>query len=232
MDTTTGDQAGSTGADTRIMGIVHSALRRDLVRLRGELTTAPYPVGAQRRALGRHAAWLMDLLHAHHAAEDAGLWPTVLRAAPDTATLLESLERDHARIDPAATSFAEAGRCYAGADDGPDDPSRVNLLDRLDALETVLLPHLAREEAEAMPVVAAAISDAQWRHWDQAYNVKARPFAEVGRTGLWILDDLDEEGRSVVRGLVPPVPRFILLSLFGPGYRRACRRRWPPVLSS
>ena len=38
--------------DTRMMGIVHGTLRRDLLRTRAAVTTEPYPHGRQRgRAL-------------------------------------------------------------------------------------------------------------------------------------------------------------------------------------
>ena len=46
-------------ADTRMMGIVHGALRRDLLRTRDAAVTEPYPRGRQRRALGEHVVWLM-----------------------------------------------------------------------------------------------------------------------------------------------------------------------------
>jgi hypothetical protein len=36
-------------ADTRMMGIVHGALRRDLLRTHDALTAEPYPQGRQRR---------------------------------------------------------------------------------------------------------------------------------------------------------------------------------------
>lgn len=39
-------------ADTRMMGIVHGALRRDLLRTHDALTAEPYPRGRQRQALG------------------------------------------------------------------------------------------------------------------------------------------------------------------------------------
>ena len=64
-------------ADTRINGVVHDALRRDLVRTRTTLITEPYPRGRQRRALGWHAVWLMEFLHGHHTGEDEGVWPLV-----------------------------------------------------------------------------------------------------------------------------------------------------------
>ncbi len=67
-------------ADTRMMGIVHDALRRDLARLRAALTTE---VGEGRRqALAAHVAWMTDFLHAHHEGEDAGLYPMVRAADP------------------------------------------------------------------------------------------------------------------------------------------------------
>ena len=81
-------------ADTRTMGIVHSALRRDLARARVLLGTAPYPEGAQRRALGAHLLAMMRFLHVHHTGEDAGLWPALVAGGPGTAGLVE---RDGAR---------------------------------------------------------------------------------------------------------------------------------------
>ena len=66
-------------ADTRMMGIVHESLKRDLRRVRQVLHEAPVPRGRQRVALGRHVIWMLDFLHAHHSGEDAGLWPLVLR---------------------------------------------------------------------------------------------------------------------------------------------------------
>jgi hypothetical protein len=64
---------GQEPADTRMMGIVHGALHRDLVRIRRNITTEPYPQGRQRRALGEHVVWPMEWLHEHHTGEDEGL---------------------------------------------------------------------------------------------------------------------------------------------------------------
>ena len=60
---------------TRMMGIVHGALRRDLLRTHHALTAEPYPQGRRRQALGQHVVWMMEFLHAHHTSEDEGLWP-------------------------------------------------------------------------------------------------------------------------------------------------------------
>ena len=53
-------------ADTRMMGIVHSALRRDLVRARLVLAEPAPLTGERRTALADHVRWLMDFLHHHH----------------------------------------------------------------------------------------------------------------------------------------------------------------------
>ena len=85
-------------ADTRMMGIVHDALRRDLDRAVDVLSTAPFPADAQRRAIGGHVGWMMSFLHAHHHSEDAGLWPLVRARNPEAAPLLDALASDHASV--------------------------------------------------------------------------------------------------------------------------------------
>jgi hypothetical protein len=92
-----------------MMGIVHGALRRDLLRTHDALTAEPYPQGRQRQALGEHVVWMMEFLHAHHTGEDEGLWPLVRRQNPAAGALLDSLEADHLAISPAAAALAAAG---------------------------------------------------------------------------------------------------------------------------
>ena len=210
-------------ADTRVMKIVHTALRRDLERAREALAADPPPAGRQRTAIGRHVVWLMDFLHHHHTGEDEGLWPMVLRNDPSTAPLLDSLETDHARITPAAKSLTAAAQTYTAT---TSDPARIALAAAHDRLAQVLFPHLDREVEEAMPVVSATISEREWRDWDEAYNLKGKSPLELGLEGHFLLDGLDPEGRELVVRLVPPVKRFLLIHGVGWLYRRQVRQRW------
>jgi hypothetical protein len=212
-------------ADTRINGVVHGALRRDLVRVGATLITQPYPQSRQRRALGEHAVWLMEFLHGHHTGEDAGVWPLVRQRNPAAGALLDSLEADHGRIDPAATTVAAAGRRYA---ETTTDEPRVELVAALDALTTVLFPHLDREVEEAMPVVSASITQAEWREVERTYFIKPKSFAQLGMEAHWLVDGIDREGYQIVVHTVPAVPRFILLHGFARAYRRRARARWQP----
>ena len=215
-----------TPADTRMMGIVHSALKRDLTRARDVLAAEPTPRGRQRVALGKHVSWMLDFLHGHHSGEDEGLWPLVRGRNPDAADLLDSMEADHARIAPAAAAAAAAAEQYTAT---TTDAPRVALVVALNALLEVLVPHLDREVAEAMPVVAATISDREWKDVEQHYFVKDKSNRELAMEGHWMIEDIDPEGYDVVVHSVPPVLRFVLVHGFGPAYRRRAKARWSPA---
>ena len=216
-------------ADTRMMGIVHGALRRDLLRTHDALTAEPYPQGRQRQALGEHVVWMMEFLHAHHTGEDEGLWPLVRQQNPAAGALLDSMEADHLVIGPAAAALAAAGRRYAST--SADEP-RADLVTALDMLTSVLLPHLDREVEEAMPVVSASITRAQWHAVEQQYNIKPKSLAQLGMEGHWLLDGIDPEGYQIVVHTVPAVPRFILLHGFARAYRRRAQARWQPGIQA
>lgn len=208
-------------ADTRSMGIVHSALRRDLERSRMVLTDQPAPGPPQRQALATHLVWMMHFLHAHHTGEDAGLWPLVRARNHSARALLDQMDEDHRTIAPAITALGDAARTY-----GDDPTAREDLLGALARLTEVLLPHLRREELEMMPVVAATLTDAEYRATEHEYFVAPKGVRELGVEGHWVLDGLPQDGRDVMLSVVPAVQRFVLLHGFGRSYRRAAARRW------
>ena len=167
----------------------------------------------------------MQFLHAHHTSEDEGLWPLVRERNPAASELLDSLEADHQRIDPAAQALASAGRRYG---ETTTDDARTELVTALDALAAVHFPHLDREVDEAMPVVSASITHTDWRAVEQRYNIKPKSLAQLGMEGHWLLDGIDAEGYDVVVHTVPTVPRFILVHGFARAYRRRARAIWEP----
>ena len=107
-------------ADTRMMGIVHSALRRDLVRARLVLAEPTPLTGERRTALADHVRWLMDFLHHHHTNEDDGLYPLVLEKNPAAGELLAVMDADHHRITPRILELDVAARSYRAGKDGSD----------------------------------------------------------------------------------------------------------------
>lgn len=208
-------------ADTRVMGIVHSALRRDLQRAQTALSEWPFPFDAQRRAIAEHLVWMMTFLHHHHESEDEHLYPMVRERNVAVRDLLDDMDADHKSILPAMDALTEVANRYresAGV--------RAEVVAALDKLAAVLLPHLEREEREMMPVVSETISEREWRHWDDVYNVKPLGPVDLADQGLFILDGLEGDDRTAITELVPPVPRWIILNVMIRRYRRAAFRRW------
>ena len=96
-------------ADIQTMGIVHSALRRDVVRAKMVLGTPAAREPRRRTAIAEHLIWMVDFLHHHHQGEDDGLYPLVVRRNPASAELVEQMDADHGIITPAMDAL-EAGR--------------------------------------------------------------------------------------------------------------------------
>ncbi|WP_068155882.1 hemerythrin domain-containing protein [Rhodococcus phenolicus] len=211
-------------ADTRMMGILHDALRRDLIRTRTALTATNPPAETQRTAISDHLLWMMGFLHYHHGVEDEFLWPLIRRLDPHTGPLLDRMDADHARISPRIDILGDAASAYR------DDDRAATLeavVTALGGLEDVLLPHLRSEEDEVMPVVSRTITRRQWDDWGHEV-VKDKPTMELAREVPWVVDGLDDDRCRVVADALPAPARFILLHAFAGRYRRAAAKRWGP----
>jgi hemerythrin-like domain-containing protein len=207
-----------------MMGVTHDALRRDLGRT-ADVLQSPRIDDRQRAAVADHTQWMMAFLHAHHLAEDHGLWPLVRRTDPAAGPLLDRMDADHARIAPEVDRLDAVAAMFH--DDGSPG-ARNEFMESLTALEEVLLPHLRREEDEAMPLVSRTLTVAQWQQWDRTEIIAPLSKWELGILGHWMGDSLDPERFDLVTHTVGPVTRFVLLHLFDGPYRRACAVRWGP----
>ena len=184
-------------ADTAMMGIVHSALRRDLTRTAEAISSEPPPGDEQRQAIAKHVTWMMDFLHRHHLGEDDGLWPLVRQREPLAGALLDEMDADHARIAPQLESVTAAAKHY-GSDSSPQ--AKESLLADIASLRDVLDPHLQREEQETMPVVSRALSNAEWEAFNQEHYIKPKSKKQLGQEGHWLIDNIDPPGYAVVVG--------------------------------
>lgn len=215
-------------ADTTMMRIVHDALRRDLARARSALVRPDRACWDQRRAIGAHLTWMMRFLHAHHASEDGGLYPLVRQragAAAEIVDVLDRMARHHEAITPAATAVEAAAMALAA--NGSDDATQ-QANDALDALGTVLLPHLREEEDDAMPMTARLITATEWHAIEKEHNVDPKSMSDLGFEGHWLIDSASDADRATVTGLVRPIPRFILLHGYARRYRRHAAACWTP----
>ena len=63
----------------------------------------------------------------------------------------------------------------------------------------------------------------------EEHNLKPKSFAELGYEGHWLIDDASPQDRQAVVGLVPAIPRCILLHGFAESYRRKAAACWAPT---
>jgi hypothetical protein len=208
-------------ADTRIMAIIHSALRRDLTRATDALSGSPVPGDAQRVGIAQHLQTMMRFLHLHHSGEDAWLWPTMRRLNPPAAVLVDQMVADHLAVAPHIETVTTAAAAYEKSAGG-----REALMQTLRDLRGPLDPHLAREVDDMMPIVAVTLTARQWDDWEYEYYITPKSKKELGMEGLWLIDGADRSVYDVVVGKVNPVLRFVLLRVFGPKYRQECATRW------
>jgi iron-sulfur cluster repair protein YtfE (RIC family) len=195
----------STTVDLTVMHAIHDAFRRDLETLtRAAAALGTDPDARERIDLGW--AMLADQLHHHHTVEDQELWPLVRRSwkrSPDALQVLNAMEDEHALVDPALATVDEAVRRGA------------NVADALDRLHEVVRDHLAHEEAEAMPLIAAVVTP---RDWDAFGARQARSLGIAGAAQFfpWLLLGQDDIHTEKVLGVLPAPLRW------------AYRRRWQP----
>ena len=220
---------GDAPADTRMMAIVHSALKRDLRRTREVLATSPPPQGQQRRALGGHVTWMMEFLHAHHRGEDLGLWPLV-RAAQSLGSRAPRLPRGRPRAHRSRRPRGQrCGPRVHGHHGGP--PARGPGRDARPAPRPCSCRTSTARWPTGCPSWQPASPHANGMRWSRSTTSSRSRSPQLGIEGHWLLEGIDAEGYDVVVHKVPPVPRFVLVHGFGPVYRRQARARWTPAPS-
>lgn len=212
-------------ADTRMMNVVHQALRRDLDRATTALEATPPPGDRQRTAIAGHLDWMMAFLRAHHESEDEGLYPLVRQRRPDAADILDQMNDDHREIARSIEAVDTAASTYATS---AGQPARAGLVAAIGELREVLLPHLRREEEQVMPIVSETLTESEWNAIEQEHNVKPKGITQLGKEGHWLIDGASADDRAKVLGLVPAVPRFVLLHGFGRSYRPQRDACWRP----
>jgi hemerythrin-like domain-containing protein len=125
----------------------HHGFRRDLARFALALEGIRSGDISRVEALREEWPSFRATLHAHHEAEDQGVFPSIAQQHAATRATIAQLSEDHRRIDP----LLERGdRAFLQLPETDAALSVINELQRL------LEPHLATEELELIPFLRAA----------------------------------------------------------------------------
>ncbi|GAA4401397.1 hypothetical protein GCM10023168_10980 [Fodinibacter luteus] len=207
-----------TDTDMDVMRILHNAFRRDGARLEGaaEVYGTQDEEAHDALLLGWHG--FSSSLHHHHTIEDTHIWPVIrakLADHPDGLAVLDAMEEEHSRIDPALEAVE---RAFDDRDAGVDEVAA-----RIDALVELLRSHLAHEERDAFPLIRTMITRQEWDALNKA-ALKELSLSEVAQLGPWILEGAPPDDVRTVLAELPPPLRLVHRYWWNPRYRKA--RRW------
>lgn len=208
---------GTGEADLTIMLAAHAAFRRDVARLaRATAATASLSDPTGRAAVNAGWETFKRQLHLHHTAEDTLIWPALrqrLAHSEHAQSVLDAMEAEHATIDPLLDAvdevFGQAGQ-----------PG--HLADVTDALTTSLTSHLEHEERDGLPLIAVALTAAEWRSVGFKIARQTGP-SRAGEMFAWLTDGSGPGEAAAVVGTLPPPARLVYRAIWRPRYRRAAR---------
>jgi hemerythrin-like domain-containing protein len=187
------------------MYVMHHALRRDFARFAGAVESTPVAEHEVWTALEQRWVAMADVLHHHHSAEDAELWPLLQQHAEATGDeadlqLLADMEAEHAHIDPALANVRDA---FASMSRHPCTDHRNALGIRLGAAHELLLAHLAHEEKHALPMLQRTLSEEENKAFEKAVE-KRYPMRLIPFTLSWVMDELPVDARERLLESTPP----------------------------
>jgi len=212
---------GTGDADLTVMLAAHEALRRDLTGL--ARAAAAHATGAgrgdpvRRQAVQHGWTVFQRQLHIHHTAEDDLVWPALrdrLAASDAARSVLDAMEAEHQQIDPLLAAVDRA-MSQPGGDDG-------TMAGTVDVLTMALHGHLAHEERDALPLIGAALTAAEWRAVGRTIGL--RNLRRAPEMFAWMLDGAEPEQARAAAGTLPPPARALYRAVWQPRFAR--QPRW------
>lgn len=183
--------------DMQTMYVMHHGFRRDLRRFAEAVPRTPVEDRAAWVLLHRRWELFAKVLHHHHSGEDAGIWPWLReRCGEEHLAMLDAMEAEHGEIDPLLEACAAGFRRLAEA---PDEDARAALAVRVVAARDSLGRHLAHEETEAIALIQALMSHAEWLELDEKhFKDEKLTLGKVLRIVPWAAYDVPRTARDRV----------------------------------
>lgn len=200
--------------------IIHAAVRRDVARTEHALRALRDGDGARARQV--RDAWrnlVRELTH-HHEAEDAILWPFLLRRGVD-ADLLEQMESEHVAMKAALSSASDALDTVVAT---PTAATAAAAADTVAAASSVIVDHLDHEERDVEEPLGDLEDDPEFK----ALSKQLRPASVVDAANAlaWMEDGAGARERASLRATIPGPVVTILTRVVARRYRREIAPVW------
>lgn len=190
-DTDTAQPRGSA-ADLGVMLAAHRAFRRDVTTLARAASRDTLRDPVRRVTVGTGWEVFRRQLLLHHQAEDTGVWPvlrTRLAGRADDLAVLDEMAAEHSLIDPLVVTVDQAL-----------DDEQLPLGDVIGELASTLGGHLDHEERDALPLIGATLTDAEWL----GLMASLQPAPELSELVPWLVDGLPADDAADVLAMFPP----------------------------
>lgn len=190
-DTDTAQPRGSA-ADLGVMLAAHRAFRRDVTTLARAASRDTLRDPVRRVTVGTGWEVFRRQLLLHHQAEDTGVWPvlrTRLAGRADELAVLDEMAAEHSLIDPLVATVDQAL-----------DDEQLSLGDVIGELASTLGGHLDHEERDALPLIGATLTDAEWT----GLMASLQPAPELSELVPWLVDGLAADDAADVLAMFPP----------------------------
>lgn len=195
---------GSYTTDTNDMRAVHAALRSSFESADALVAGA----GSDRDKVAIVTSFyenVLEFLHVHHEGEDELIYPVLEERCPEHLELLANIDAQHTTLNEPMTAARAAIIAWQ------DDPNSANgdaVVRTLLTVDETLLPHLAAEEEEVLPIASAYLSPEEWGalpgHALRSFSCD-KPWLALGlvREGL-----TDEQRLHMLAGMPEPLQQL------------------------
>lgn len=180
---------------------MHSAFKREILRLRESLLHADLSDARATGGLARRYAFFSATLHQHHQAEDTFLWPNIRpKADPQEILVLDAMEAEHEALASMLGAVDEDFTTLSAKSD------RSQISARLDELRTVLSGHTQHEEQVGIPIVQKYLEEDDLK----AFVKSSREGEDASLVLPWVSDGATPTEVASTWGMIPgPVRLFV-----------------------
>jgi hemerythrin-like domain-containing protein len=200
--------------------VIHGAIRRDLDRFEGALTT--FPAGDSERAKQLGVAWenFDRQLTDHHEGEHEIAWPA-LEQVGVTREMLDQMDAEHAAM---AEALGNSRTAMSALVSNPQSGEAEAALVAIKRLKDVTVTHLDHEEQQIEPIYLE-------QHDSPPIKEMGKQFAKAGpsKAGLfmaWISDGTTPDMQQGLKENVPRPVLAVMAGVFGRSYRKKVAPVW------
>lgn len=200
--------------DTSMNTNMHSAFKREILRLRDGLRKTDLNDAKAREGLTRRYKFFSVTLHQHHLGEDRFQWPNIrVKANPNEIAVLDAMEAEHGALASVLGAVDENFKTLSLNSDTDQ------IAARLDELDTVLSNHTQHEEDEADPLVRKYLQEDDFK----AFMKFSREGEDASLVLPWVSDGATPAEVASTWGMIPAPVRLFVKPMLTRSYAKFTR---------